>query len=127
MKFLLPSALVLAAGAMIAPLTQVAAADPAPNGQALFAQRCQACHTVVAGQRGVLAPNLAGVTGRKAASVAQFNYSPALKASNVTWTRANLDRFLQGPGAMVPGTRMVITVANPQERAAILSFLATKR
>jgi cytochrome c len=66
---------------------------------------------------------LAGLLGRKAAST-QFNYSPALKASKLTWTRANLERYLTGPGQMVPGTRMVISVSDPAQRAAILNFLA---
>ena len=123
-KLHLPSALIMAAALAAQPAL---AADPAPNGQTLFTQRCQACHSVTPGQRGVLAPNLSGVVGRKAATVPQFNYSPALKASNVTWNRANLDRFLQAPMRMVPGTRMVIAVPDAQQRAAILNFLTTRR
>ncbi len=95
---------------------------PKPDGGALFRMRCQSCHSVVPGARAVLAPNLAGVTGRKAAS-ATFNYSPALKASNLTWTRANLDRYLTGPTKMVPGTRMVISVSDAKQRAAIIDYL----
>ena len=75
------------------------------------------------GARAVLAPSLIGVVGRKAGST-PFNYSPALKASNLTWTRPNLDRFIAGPGQMVPGTRMVISVSDPAQRGAILNFLA---
>ena len=101
------------------------AAGAGPDGALLFQQRCAACHAVTPGARTVLAPNLAGVLNRKAASTA-FNYSPALKASNLTWTRANLDRFLQGPGQMVPGTRMVITISDPAQRAAVLNFITTR-
>ena len=103
-------------------LTPALAATPGPDGGALFRQRCQSCHSVTPGKTTPLAPNLAGVVGRKAAETA-FNYSPALKASNLTWTRANLDRFLTAPMRMVPGTRMVISVPDPQQRAAILDFL----
>lgn len=110
------------AAALIATATALPAAGPAPNGALLFQQRCAACHTVTPGGRAVLAPSLSGLVGRKAAST-QFNYSPALKASNLTWTRANLDRFVGGPGQMVPGTRMVISVSDPAQRAAILNFL----
>ena len=115
--------LVIPAAALIAMASALPAAGPAPDGAQLFQQRCAACHTVTPGGRAVLAPNLAGLLNRKAASTT-FNYSPALKASNLTWSRANLDRFLSGPGRMVPGTRMVISVSDPAQRAAILNFLA---
>lgn len=128
-KLLVPTAALaaLVAGLVSLPAEPAQAAGPAANGAQLFAQRCQSCHTVAPGQKGVLAPNLSGVVGRKAAAVPQFNYSPALKASNVTWTRANLDRFLQGPMRMVPGTRMVIAVPDAAQRGAILDYLSTRR
>jgi cytochrome c len=97
-------------------------AQNAPDGAAQFRMRCASCHTVVPGGRAVLGPNLSGVVGRKAAST-PFNYSPALKASNLTWTRANLDRFLTAPTRMVPGTRMVIGVSDSAQRAALLNYL----
>ena len=114
-----------AAAVLLATASALPAAGPAPNGALLFQQRCAACHTVTPGGRAVLAPNLAGLLNRKAASTT-FNYSPALKASNLTWTRPNLDRFLAGPGQMVPGTRMVISVSDPAQRAAILNFIVTR-
>ncbi len=110
-------ALVTLAGSLTA-----APPPPGPDGAMLFRQRCASCHTVAPGGRAILAPNLAGVVGRKAAA-ATFNYSPALKASNLTWTRANLDRYLTGPTRMVPGTRMVISVSDSAQRAAILNYL----
>lgn len=98
------------------------AQTPAPDGAALFRQRCASCHTVTPGGKATLGPNLAGIAGRKSAATA-FNHSPAFKAANVTWDRANLERYLAGPTRMVPGSRMVITVANPQQRAAIVDYL----
>ena len=115
--------LLIPAAALLAMASALPAAGPAPDGAQLFQQRCASCHNMVPGARAVLAPSLVGVVGRKAAS-STFNYSPALKASNLAWTRANLDRFLSGPGRMVPGTRMVIAVSDPAQRAAILNFLA---
>ncbi len=117
-------AFAIPAAALLAMAGSLPAQAPAqPDGAALFRMRCGSCHSVVPGARAVLGPSLAGVTGRKAASTV-FNYSPALKASNLTWTRANLDRYLQGPTRMVPGTRMVISVSDAQQRAAILNHLA---
>ena len=117
--------LVAPAAALIAMASAVPVAGAGPDGALLFQQRCAACHTVTPGGRTTLAPNLAGLLNRKAASTA-FNYSAALKASNLTWTRANLDRFLTGPGQMVPGTRMVISISDPAQRAAVLNYIVAR-
>ena len=103
----------------------VVAAGPAgvAAGAALFNQRCVACHTITPGQK-ALAPNLAGVVGRRAGST-DFAYSPAMKALGQPWTAARLDRFLTAPAQMVPGTRMPIAIADPADRRAIIAFLAT--
>jgi cytochrome c len=98
-------------------------AQAAPDGALLFRQRCASCHNMTPGANAVLAPSLIGVMNRKAASTT-FNYSPALKASNLTWNRATLDRYLTAPTRLVPGTRMVIGVTDPAQRAAILNYLA---
>lgn len=102
------------------------AQSAAPNGETLFRQRCQSCHTAVKGQPPRVGPNLSGVVGRKAASTA-FNYSAALKAAGLTWSRANLDRYLQGPTRMVPGTRMVISVSDAAQRAALINYLTAQK
>lgn len=101
-------------------------AQAAPNGEQLFRQRCQICHTVAAGKTSPMGPNLAGVVGRKAASTG-FNYSAALKKSNLTWTSANIDKFLTGPSKLVPGTRMAVSIADPAQRAALVSYLSKTR
>lgn len=110
------------AAAAISTLPSIAAA-PAPNGEILFRQRCQSCHSVVAAQPAGVGPNLRGVVGRKAAG-AGFNYSAAMKQSKVTWTQANLDRYLKAPTKMVPGSRMVIAVNDAAQRAAIIKYLS---
>jgi cytochrome c len=101
---------------------QAPATAAPPDGATVFRQRCQTCHTVAAGKASPLGPNLAGVVGRRAAATS-FNYTPALKGSKLVWNRATLDRFLTAPTRMVPGTRMVMPVTDPQQRAALLDFL----
>jgi cytochrome c len=113
--------LLLAFAALLS--AEAPAATGGADGGALFRQRCQGCHSVTPGQSSPLAPNLSGVVGRKAAS-SGFAYSPALKAANLVWTRDNMDRYLAGPSRLVPGTRMVIFVPDPQQRAAIIDYLA---
>jgi cytochrome c len=119
--------LLLAAGVLFsAPLLIANAAAPAPNGATLFKQRCSVCHSVKAGGPSALGPNLSGITGRKAGST-KFAYTPALKAANISWTKENLDKYVTAPTKMVPGTRMVISVTDPAQRAAIVAYLGTLR
>jgi cytochrome c len=105
------------------PVGMAVAAPPAPAGQAIFEQRCSACHSVERDENDV-GPSLAGVVGRKAGSLAGFDYSPALKASGKVWTRAQLDQFLAAPQKMMPGTRMSISVSAADQRQAIIAYLA---
>jgi cytochrome c len=96
-----------------------AAATPPPA----FAV-CSSCHSVEPGQNGI-GPTLAGIWQRKAAAVPGYAYSPALKASGIVWDAQRLDTWLQGPMKMVPGTKMVIAISDPQERKAVIDYLET--
>lgn len=117
------AALVLIAGCLQAVPSQAEGNDAAP-GRALFAQRCAACHSLVAGQNRV-GPSLAGVVGRKAGTAAGFRYSPALARSPIVWDRKALDGFLTNSNAAVPGNRMPLAgLPRPADRAALIAFLA---
>lgn len=119
MKMMLPMAALVALAAA-AP----AAAQDAKAGERGFAQ-CRACHSVVRGQNRV-GPSLAGVVGRRSASVAGFNYSPAMRKKGVTWTEANLNTYLTKPSAYVPGTRMAFPgIPDAKRRADLIAYLKT--
>jgi len=103
---------------------------PAGNpyrGNFLFQQTCALCHASGQEKRPPAGqgPLLAGVVGRPAASLPDFGYTKALRSSHLIWNPATLDRFLAGPTALVPGSTMVITVANPADRRALIAFLET--
>jgi glucose/arabinose dehydrogenase len=101
----------------------------AGHGQTYFQQNCALCHAAALGPNGQpvnqQGPSLVGVLGRKAATAPGFNYSPALVSAGLTWDAPTLDRFLTGPGTMVPGTTMPIAVAQPGDRADVIAYLAT--
>lgn len=97
---------------------------PPPGGDALFKQRCAMCHAVAPGAKGI-GPNLRGVVGRRAGSQAGFAYSPAMIKLGKPWTPAQLDAYLAAPQKMVPGSRMVLAVPAPADRAAIVAYMAT--
>ena len=100
--------------------TPVAAAGPPES----FKQ-CAICHKVEPGKHG-LGPSLANVFGASAAHAAGYNYSPAMKAADLTWNQGNLDRYLAAPQAVVPGTTMAFAgVKDAAKRAEIIAYLKT--
>jgi cytochrome c len=72
-------------------------------------------------------PDLTGVVGRKAATSPGFPYTAAMKGSGLTWTPANLERFVANSQAVVPGTAMSVSVPSAAERADIVAYLATQK
>jgi cytochrome c len=110
-----------------------AAAEPLPvrlakadigKGQAT-AKACQACHSVEKDGANKVGPALWNVVERPKASHEGFAYSEALlgrKAEN--WGYDQLDQFLAGPKAYVPGTKMNYAgIKDPQNRADVLAYL----
>ena len=87
-------------------------------------RKCQVCHSLEPGKNG-LGPSLAGIMGKKAASVPNYNYSEALRASNLTWDAATLDRYLQDPQKLVPGNKMPFPgMRTENERRDVIAYLA---
>jgi len=88
---------------------------------------CAGCHSIQPGKT-VFGPSLAALAGRKAGSVPGYAYSPALRASGLTWNAATLDRWLKGPRRLVPGTRMPYPgMQDAKARQAVISYLLTLR
>ena len=110
---------------LLAAVSGPAAAQGAEDGASYFTGHCQMCHTNAPGQRNGVGPNLFGVGNRKAGSAANFSYSTALKSSKLVWTQKNLDKFLSMPTAMVPGTMMVISVPETDQRQKLVGYLMT--
>ncbi|MBL8658221.1 MAG: cytochrome c family protein [Rhodospirillales bacterium] len=100
----------------------VAAADPA-EGEKVF-RKCQACHNADKGGPNKVGPHLYDVVGRPKASVADFNYSPALKGLSGEWTDEALFQYLENPKSFAPGTKMTFAgLSKPEDRAAVISYL----
>jgi nitrite reductase (NO-forming) len=94
------------------------------TGKLVF-RKCQACHSLESGKNG-LGPSLAGLIGKKASSVPNYNYSPAMKGSNLTWDVGTLDAYLSDPQKLVPGNKMPFPgLKTENERNAVIAFLAS--
>ena len=94
----------------------------AARGEKYFVD-CASCHSLTAGENGV-GPSLAGVLGRKAATLDDYRYSPALKRSNIVWSPQTLETFIADPQKAVPANRMPYAgLTNAGERADLIAYL----
>jgi cytochrome c len=94
----------------------------AARGERKF-EECAACHKIERSEDSV-GPDLHGVFGRKAGTLVDFRYSPALKRSGITWSPQTLDTFLADPQKAVPANRMPYAgLAEASDRADLIAYL----
>lgn len=113
---------------VLAALPVVASADPQAarieSGRRLF-QRCASCHTVGPNAVNGFGPQLNGIVGRKAGSVAGYAFSPALRASRIVWDERTLAAFIRDSDKVVPGNRMrFFSFMSEKQALEIVAFLA---
>lgn len=93
------------------------------RGRLLYIQ-CRACHDLQPSPVEKVGPNLAGIMGQRAGQVQGFTYSAALSSSKIVWDRATLDRWLEKPGAIVPGNVMAFAgIPDAADRAALIQYI----
>jgi cytochrome c len=127
-----PASAPTAAAAPMTDAEQAAAlaALPAPynaadldNGQRKFAL-CRSCHMITPNGGNLTGPNLHGVFGRRAGSVATFNYSQAVRNAGFTWDAQHLDNWLSNPRTFLPGTKMTFAgIHDPTDRRDLIAYL----
>ena len=99
-----------------------AAAADSTRGQEIY-RKCVSCHTLESNGRNRAGPNLHGLFGRVAGSVADYRYSYALKGSGIIWTEQTLDAYLKDAEAFVPGTKMYGGLSQDQDREDLIAYL----
>ena len=114
----------VAIGGAVDPL---AGFESEPGAQVFRA--CVACHTLKSQDGPRAGPTLAGVFGRKIASLPGYDFSPALKTLDIVWTPQTLSKLFElGPAAYTPGSKMPEQKVGAEDRAELIRFLekATK-
>ena len=110
-------------GGAHAQFTVPAPQEVAPTGAELFANQCGTCHSAKAGNAPRQGPNLFGVYGRKAGSLAGYNYSPGFTQADFVWDGAHLDAWITKPQNVIKGAVMLYQQPNPATRKAIIDWL----
>ncbi len=117
-------AMAAAAVILVVPLAH---AQDIEAGKAVF-KKCAACHATDTTTNKV-GPHLGDVIGRTAGTVANYNYSKAMKdagAAGLVWDEAHLTEYLVAPKAKVPGTKMAFAgLKKPDELANLVAYLKT--
>jgi cytochrome c len=107
-----------------APDDPLAAYASDPGAQVFRA--CVACHTLSPDEGNKAGPSLAGIFGRKIATLPGYRYSDALKHMNIVWTPEKVAKMFEvGPMAYTPGTKMPEQkIGSAEDRQALVEFLA---
>ncbi|MES2713952.1 MAG: cytochrome c family protein [Pseudomonadota bacterium] len=117
---------VFAAMALMLPAAGAFAQGDADAGQRVFNQ-CRACHTIDAGGRNGVGPNLNGVFNRAAGTREGFRYSANMReqaAAGLTWNEATLTRYLTNPKEVLPqGTMSFPGLRQPQQVTDVIAYL----
>ncbi|WP_283419040.1 c-type cytochrome [Sphingopyxis sp. Geo48] len=110
----------LVAGFSSSVAAQSSATGDAARGAQIYQASCGSCHSINANRVG---PAHRGVVGRRAGTMAGYNYSAALRASRIIWDARTIDRFLQDPQKMIPGTKMGFRLTDPARRTDVIAYL----
>ena len=114
----------IAAAAFLCLAAPALADGDAVAGSAVF-KKCAPCHSTEPVNR--VGPTLAGIVGRPVATIADYSYSPAMRAfadGGRIWSEVQIAEYLLSPKAMVPGTRMTFAgLKKIEDIANLIAYL----
>ncbi len=91
-------------------------------GQDLYAQ-CMGCHSPAYHRTG---PKHCNLLGRRAGQAQAFEFTPAMRDSDIVWSKQTLDAFLKAPLENIPGTSMGFAgISSAKQRKQLIEFLAS--
>lgn len=102
-------------------------AGDATKGEQIF-KTCGICHDIGPTAKIKVGPPLNGIVGRPWASWPGYSYSKGLqdgKAKGNVWTVDMIEKWLENPRALVPGTKMIFPgLKTAEQRANVIAYLS---
>ena len=106
-------------------LTSIADAEgDVAAGEQSF-KKCLVCHSIGAGAKNKVGPELNGLDGRKSGTAQNYNYSDANKNSGITWNKETFEKYIADPRATIPGTKMIFPgIKSDNERDNLWAYIS---
>ena len=96
------------------------------KGAKVFKYRCSACHSMDPNKSQFFGPHLAGLVGRKIATVEGYTFTEDVQQLNIVWTVPVLDEWLTRPQQMVPDMCMpFLGLPKADDRHALIEYMKT--
>jgi S-disulfanyl-L-cysteine oxidoreductase SoxD len=126
MRFTAMAAMTFAVIFALSGTGQSANAQDLDAGKKVF-RKCMACHAVGEDAVHKIGPHLNELMGRKAGSIEDYPFSPAMidaGKEGLVWNETTINEYVIKPKAMIQGTKMAFAgLKRQEERQNLLAYL----